>query len=88
MCLHPEENKTEHVLNVLKSVETSVRSSMQNSTFMEFHIKADILCVIFLKIMKTPYENTLMNIVILQTWIHKFPCMKFMCAIKMKLCMQ
>lgn len=55
---------------------------------MEFHIKADILCVIFLKIMKTPYENTLMNIVILQTWIHKFPCMKFMCAIKMKLCMQ
>lgn len=44
---------------------------MQNSTLMELHIKADILCVIFLKIMKTPYENTLMNIVILETWIHK-----------------
>lgn len=54
---------------------------------MEFYIKVDIFCVIFFKIMKIFYENILMNIVILEIWIYKFLCMKFMCVIKMKLCM-
>lgn len=77
---------TKQSIHVLKSIETSVHSYKQNSTFMAFQIKFDIFCVIFLKIMRRPsYEILLIKIVFLHAWIlvHKFPCMNLMCATKM-----